>query len=75
MKKNLTAGTITIIPKNPNTTDGIPEKTFINKFIKFASFLGQKQAKNIAVKIPIGAPNKSAPTVTVNEHKINGNIP
>ena len=74
-KRFLTIGTITIKPKNPMTTEGIPDNKLIAGLNKLASFFGAISARKIAVNMPTRTPVIVAPMVMDREPIIIGRIP
>jgi len=68
-------GTINSNPQNPYTTEGIPASNWIAGRKILLSEAGANSVKNIAQQIPIGTPRSAAPSVTVTEPIIIGNIP
>ena len=71
----LTKGTITMSPKKPYTTLGIPASRSIPFFKGPCSPFGQNLERNIAVMSPIGTPKRIAPAVTYTLPAIMGKIP
>ena len=57
------AGTSTIMPTRPYTTDGMPANSCTAVRITAASFGGATFARNMAVSSPTGTPMTMAPAV------------
>ncbi len=74
-RKSRIKGTITINPKKPYTTDGIPASKSTDGLMILYNFWGQKRAINTAVSIPIGTPIIIAPAVTYRLPSIMGKMP
>ena len=69
------AGTSTIMPTRPYTTEGIPAKSCTAVRITAASRGGAALAKNMAVISPTGTPTTIAPAVPYTEVRIKARIP
>ncbi len=63
------------IPKNPNTTDGMPATISIIGFRISRSQRGAISAMKMAVNRPIGMAMRAAPIVTTSEPKSSGRMP
>ena len=70
-----TAGTSTIIPKKPYTTDGMPASSCTAGSIKRLMPRDAKRDIYTAVSTPSGTPTRIAPAVTYTEPRIIGKMP
>ena len=74
-KIDLTVGTKIVSPKNPYTTDGIPDNVCITGFKKFFILSFATSAIKIAHNIPSGADNINEKSVILSEPIIIGKTP
>ena len=69
------AGTSTIIPTKPYTTDGMPASSSTAPRMTLATLGGATLERNSAVNSPTGTPIRMAPAVPYTEVRMKGRIP
>ena len=69
------AGTSTIMPTKPYTTEGMPASSSTAALMTRAALGGATFARNMAVIRPIGTPMSTAPAVPYTEVRIKGRMP
>ena len=74
-KRSLMAGTSTIMPTRPYTTEGMPASRSTAGRTAAASLGGATRARNTAVRMPTGTPSTIAPQVPHTEVRIKGRMP
>ena len=69
------AGTSTIMPTRPYTTEGMPASRETAERMTAATLLLATLARNMAVRTPMGTPMRMAPAVPAREVRIKGRMP